>query len=94
MQTQELEYVFTKFAGGNVEMDGRQFTKTIKDAGLVDKTFTTTDVDIIFAKAKDKSHRKITFAQFEKALGLVATKRNDPKDKIITAVQNTGGPKF
>ena len=94
MQAQDLAQIFTKFAGGCKEMDGRQFTKVMKDAGMLDKTFTTIDVDIIFAKVKDKTQRKINVTQFEKALDLVAIKRHDPKEKVISAIQNTGGPKF
>jgi len=35
-----------------------------KDTKLVDKKLTNTDVDLIFAKVKDKSERRITYAQF------------------------------
>ena len=43
-------------------MDGKVFAKVAKDCKILDKKLTTTDVDIIFAKIKDKSGRKITFA--------------------------------
>ena len=62
-------------------MDGKTFAKLVKDCvnnnnivkilnfqGLLDKKLTTTDVDLIFAKVKDKAARKITYAQFENSV--------------------------
>ena len=49
-------------------MDGKTFAKVAKDCKLIDKKLTATDIDLIFAKAKDKAERRITLAQFEKAL--------------------------
>ena len=43
-------------------MDGKVFAKVAKDCKLLDKKLTSTDVDLIFAKIKDKSARKISFA--------------------------------
>ena len=43
-------------------MDGKVFAKVAKDCKILDKKLTNTDVDLIFAKIKDKSARKITFA--------------------------------
>mmetsp|Transcript_16431 Transcript_16431/g.14116 ORF Transcript_16431/g.14116 Transcript_16431/m.14116 type:complete len:96 (+) Transcript_16431:92-379(+) len=95
MQNSPLFSIYKSFAGGNIEMDGRQFAKMMKDVGLVDKKkFTATDVDLIFAKAKDKSQRKVTFHQFEKALQLVAAKKDYDVDGIIAIIEAAGGPKF
>jgi len=33
-------------------MEGKSFAKFAKDCKLIDKKFTATDVDLIFAKAK------------------------------------------
>jgi p25-alpha len=49
-------------------MDGRTFAKVAKDCKLIDKKLTATDIDLIFAKAKDKTANKITYAQFEKGV--------------------------
>lgn len=49
-------------------MDGKQFMKLAKDCKLLDKKLTATDIDLIFPKVKDKGARKITYAQFEKAV--------------------------
>jgi len=45
-------------------MDGKIFAKMAKDCKILDKNLTTTDIDIIFAKVKDKAARKINFSQF------------------------------
>ena len=43
-------------------MEGKSFAKLAKDCKLLDKKLTATDIDLIFAKVKDKSERRITFA--------------------------------
>lgn len=88
-----LKAVFTGFAGGST-MDGKTFAKVAKDCKLIDKTLTATDIDLIFAKVKDKSERKITYAQFENALALCAEKKKGSVDEIKGAVMAAGGPKF
>lgn len=88
-----LKAVFTGFAGGQT-MDGKTFAKLAKDCKLLDKALTATDIDLIFAKAKDKSERKITFAQFENALALCAEKKKASADDVKAAVVAVGGPKF
>jgi hypothetical protein len=42
-------------------MDGKTFAKCAKDCKLIDKKLTTTDIDLIFAKVKDNTERRITF---------------------------------
>jgi len=57
-------------------MDGPKFAKFAKDCKLVDKAnLTPTDVDLIFAKAKSKTERRITFEQFFIAVSMMADKR-------------------
>lgn len=56
-------------------MDGKVFAKMAKDCKLLDKKLTNTDVDLIFAKVKDKAARKITFAQFKEGVKLMADKK-------------------
>ncbi|KAJ3238784.1 hypothetical protein HDU81_007173 [Chytriomyces hyalinus] len=71
-----LKEVFEKFGAKDGEMDGTKFAKFTKDTGLMDgKKVTTTEVDIVFGKVKDKTARKIDLAQFESAIGLLADKR-------------------
>ena len=52
-------------------MDGAAFARMFKIANMLDKNFTSTAVDIIFTKSKEKTKRKITYAQFLSSLGLV-----------------------
>lgn len=42
-------------------MEGKTFAKFAKDSKLIDKKLTPTDVDLIFAKAKSKTERRLTF---------------------------------
>lgn len=53
-------------------MEGKQFAKLIKDIKILDKKVTATDVDLIFAKIKDKAARRISFDEFMNGLDLVA----------------------
>lgn len=59
-----LQEVFQSYCGTNPDMDGKSFAKLAKDCKVISKTCTTTDIDLIFAKVKDKAARRITFAQF------------------------------
>lgn len=75
-------------------MDGKTFTKFAKDTKLVDKKLTVTDVDLIFAKAKAKTERRITYVEFQNALGLIADKKGTTADAIKEQVLSSGGPTF
>lgn len=88
-----LQDVFTAFAAGK-EMDGKTFAKLSKDCGLLDKKLTTTDVDIIFAQIKEKTARKITFAEFQKGIPKLAAKKGVTDDVLIAAITAKGGPQF
>ena len=57
-----LEQVFFNFTSSQPEMDGRQFAKVFKDTKLLGGGLTNTEVDLIFAKVKEKAARKINFA--------------------------------
>ena len=41
-------------------MEGKSLAKIAKDTKLLDKKLTGTDIDLIFAKVKGKSERRIT----------------------------------
>lgn len=56
-----IEEVYFGFTGGAPEMEGKTLVKLCKDCGLLDKSLTTTDVDLIFARVKSKTARKVTF---------------------------------
>ena len=66
MSLQEVFVAFASFGGApSQEMDNSHFAKMCKECGFIDKTFTTTDVDMIFTKVKAKGARKITFKEFQ-----------------------------
>ena len=61
MESVTLEQVFNAFNGKEKTMEGKVFAKVAKDCGLLDKKLTATDMDLIFAKIKTKTERRITF---------------------------------
>ncbi len=94
MISNDYQAVFRAFAGGASEMDGRQFAKLAKDCKLLDKKLTATDVDLTFAKVKDKAARKINFSQFDHALDTFASKKGISKNDVIRQIEVSGGPTF
>ena len=74
------------------EMDGAKFAKFCRDSKLITKKFTSTDVDIIFAKSKTKGQRKITYAQFVSALTLCAESKGMELGVLVEKVLEVGGP--
>nr|XP_033797733.1 tubulin polymerization-promoting protein family member 3-like [Geotrypetes seraphini] len=64
------------------EMTGKNWAKICKDCKVIDgKSVTSTDVDIVFSKVKQKSARVINFEEFKKALEELAAKRFKGKSK-------------
>ena len=58
---QTLQDVFRTYAGFgtrqvSTELDGAKFVKVFKDAGLVGKDLSTTELDIIFSKVSHADH--------------------------------------
>jgi len=92
--TSSFESVFEAFAHGTKEMDGVQFAKLTRDCDLLDDNLTSIDVDIIFAKIKDKAHRKINFSQFQKGIEELANKKGISSDDLTKQIQEVGGPHF
>src|SRR4028119_1718809 len=88
-----LQGVFQTFAQGK-EMDGKTFAKLTKDCNLLDKKLTTTDVDLVFAKIKDKAARKITYDQFKAGVAQMATKKGISEQALTDQIVQAGGPKF
>lgn len=70
-----LKDAFNAYTKGADEMDGRTFTKILRDCKILDSKVTGVDADLIFTKVKAKGAKKITFAEFEEALRLVAAKK-------------------
>ena len=72
-------------------MEGKSLAKLAKDCKLLDPKLKATDVDLIFAKIKDKSERRITYEQFEKGLELFAVKKGISVDDLNNAILSGGG---
>ncbi len=92
--THSLEEVFQSFSTGKAEMSNKEWLKVNKDCGLLDKKYTTTDVDINFSKIKSKTSKNITFQQFLEGLKLAAEKKGIDFEKLKEAVCNSSGPVF
>jgi hypothetical protein len=56
-------------------MEGKQFAKCIKDNKILEKKVTGTDIDLIFAKIKNKAARRISYTEFLNGLELVAQRK-------------------
>jgi hypothetical protein len=90
-----LKAVFDSFNGAsNSTMEGKTFAKFAKDSKILDKKLTATDIDLIFAKSKKKTERKITYAEFEHAVALCAEKKGIDAATLSTSIIEHGGPKF
>jgi len=89
-----VQAVFKSFTADQPEMDGRTFVKFCKDSGLLDKSMTQTDADLIFTKCKGKGARKITFAEFETALTHVAEKRKCTVEELKEKICSSTGPQY
>jgi len=98
MESQEkshtLEEVFLSFSGGKAEMSNKEWLKVNKDCGLLDKKYTTTDVDINFTKIKNKTSKTITCKQFYDGLKLASDKKGMDFEKLQEHVCNSSGPIF
>ncbi|XP_029464648.1 tubulin polymerization-promoting protein family member 3 [Rhinatrema bivittatum] len=83
-----LEDSFRKFAiygdtkATGQEMNGKNWAKICKDCKVIDgKMVTSTDVDIVFSKVKQKSARVINFEEFKMALKELSEKKFKGKSK-------------
>ena len=92
--TSDVKSIYKKFSAGKPDMDGKSFVKMAKDCKLVGKKLTTTDLDLIFAKIKDRTARKITVQQFDAGLGHIAKKLGIEKEALLQKISSAGGPKY
>lgn len=89
-----IEDVFTSYCSGKPTMDGRSFTKLCKTSGLVDKSFSATDADLLFSKVVTKGQRRIGLDEFLHALMLLAKRKGVEAAVILRTVMRSGGPVF
>lgn len=89
-----LEEVFKSFTGGKPEMSNKEFIKINKDSHLIDKVYTSTDVDLIFSKVKSKTAKVLTYDQFLLGLDEIAKKKKTDSSSIIEKILSAGGPNY
>ncbi|CAM9276018.1 unnamed protein product [Ectocarpus sp. 12 AP-2014] len=75
------QFIFRKIAvkrsgeegSGSFRLEGRAFNKLFASTpGVCNSSFLATDVDLVFARVKDKDEKTLTYAQFAAALNVVA----------------------
>ncbi|CAM9440116.1 unnamed protein product [Ectocarpus sp. 6 AP-2014] len=75
------QFIFRKIAvkrsgeegSGSFRLEGRAFNKLFASTpGVFSSSFLATDVDLVFARVKDKDEKTLTYAQFAAALNVVA----------------------
>jgi hypothetical protein len=94
-QSTNLETIFNSFcAGKKAEMASKEFLKSSKDCGLLDKKYVQADADVIFAKVKDKTAKTINYNQFINALKEIAKKKGVTYENVVEAIQKSGGAKY
>lgn len=64
----------------------------MKDCKILDKLVTSTDIDLIFAKIKEKAARRISFTEFLNGLELVAYRKGLTVIQIRDTISQSQGP--
>lgn len=66
------ETAFEDYAQNSGCLDGKNFGDLLKFSGLIDRSFSRNQADLIFAKVKPRGMRTIEFDEFQEAVRLVA----------------------
>lgn len=77
-------------AGCKAGIDGSQFAKLCREAGLLNRSLNCTHVDLIFAKTSNKA-RCLNYSKFKKALYLLAEARQCSGQDIMLAITAYSG---
>eukprot|EP00667_Euglena_gracilis_P034491 EG_transcript_60029 len=95
----DLQRLFEKFCAfgtgkaGVAEMDNFKFNKLCRDTKLFDKSFTASNADVVFAKAKPLGERRISFATFrDVALPLIAAEKGCTVAEVVALLKAAEGP--
>lgn len=92
MASSDVQLVFARYCGtAATDMDGRGFNKLCRDCGLLGNASGATEADLVFAKAAAKG-RRLGFAEFERALALMAERRGSEDRDIFAVVGDAGMP--
>jgi len=86
---------YCRFGGGarascESQLDNVKWAKLCKDANLIDKSFSKTDVDLVWSKVKPKGARKVDFFTFQKLLHAVAEKKQITFDQLSDRITSKG----
>ena len=95
-----LKQVYSAFAtygqryNGTNGLDGARFMKLCTDCGLVGRgrRLKATDVDLVFAKARSKGARVLTFEQFVSALASLGERANLSLSEVAQKCLQSDGP--
>lgn len=87
-----VEKAFKAFCGRSLDMDGTTFAKLVKECDLLCRKLTAANVDLIFAKVKDKGERRIEFEHFEAALQLLADGKGESLEVVRQRIEKSAGP--
>ncbi|GIL43700.1 hypothetical protein Vafri_1349 [Volvox africanus] len=74
------------------EMGVTQFIKLVRETGLLDRTFTAVQAELIFVRVKPKDSAKLSFEAFEKAMRLIAEAKAVTLEDVEQAVCKSRGP--
>lgn len=89
----DLQSVFDVYAKDG-QLECSKANKLFKDAGLIGKTLSTTDIDISFSKVKDKAMKKIKLQEFGKLVELLAQKLKIDSGSLVTKLSAQKAPSY
>jgi len=76
---------YCKYAPASTALDNVKFFKCCSDLQLIDdRSISRADIDLIFTKVKSAAERRISLAQFEEAMLMIARKRSGGGDESQT----------
>ncbi len=94
MESQKVfSQIFFAYSGGNHTIEGKQFLKIFKDNNLLNGGLTGNEVDIIFAKVKTKSKKRIVEEEMIEGLRMAAEIKSMPLEKLVSRI-SLSGPQF
>ena len=86
--------IYTSFANGKQEMESQQFLKLCKECKIIDKQYNINEVDIDFAKVRCSALKTINFQEFEKAIHLIAKKKQMHTKELVNQIISHGPATF
>ena len=90
--TDKLSKIFKLYT--KTDMKGRTFVKLLKESKIINKKYSSTSVDIIFARIKTKGKNSITFKEFLNGINEIAKEQKVKSEVLIKKISNLKGPNF